>query len=884
MSWFGSCTDIEDRKRAEAEVRRTAELLKAVASGTSDAIFVKDRDGKYLFFNEAAARFAGKPVAEVIGSDDTSLFDSASTQLVMDRDRRIMATGAVETAEETLTADGRTYTFLATKAPYRDESGAVVGTIGISVDITQRKLDDQALRENEQRYRALFESCGDAIFVLDFDGQIHSANPTATRISGYSHDELLAMRIQDLDCSSDATQVPERMAGLRSGETIAFEVTHRRKDGSTYPVDVVATPITIGDRRFVLAFDRDVSVRKAAESSLRLTQFSTDRAVDAVFWVAPDGEILYVNDAACRTLGYDRDELVGRTVPDIDPSFPATGWPAHWEEIKRRGSFTFESDHRTKDGRAIRTEITVNYLRHEGREYNCAVMRDVTERRETERERDRLWNNSPDPLCIAGFDGKFKQVNPAWTTTLGWSVDELVGQAWIEFVHPDDREAALAAGARLMAGETLVGFEDRYRTKDGDWRWFSWNAIPLPEQQAVYCFVRDVTREKLLAEQFRQAQKMEAVGRLAGGVAHDFNNLLTVINGYADLLSSQLHAADPRRTSLQMIRSAGEKAARLTSQLLAFGRKAIVEPKHLQLNAVVDAFASMMSPLVGEDIQLVAELSERPLPVLVDPGQLDQLLMNLVVNARDAMPHGGTLRMTTTFIDDRLGIVADSGNLPPGSYARLSVSDTGTGMTHEVQARIFEPFFTTKGVGQGTGLGLATVYGIVQVAGGAIGVDSRPHHGTTFHVWLPLRATAGELDDAIEAPAAPTADAKTVLVVEDENDVRGLVRAVLEMQGYRVLEAPSAAAALEKAAAYLGPIDVLLTDLVMQDFNGRELAERWRMLRPETAVIFMSGHTEDETIRRGLAAPRTAFLAKPFTPDSLAETVRTALEAAKDSG
>ena len=873
----GISTDITDRKQAEAELHKTAELLRAVADGTSDALFVKDRNGKYLFFNEAASRFVGKPVNQVLGVDDTALFDAQSAQYIMARDRHVMETGNVETEEETVSAAGITRTFLATKGPYRDERGNIVGTIGIATDITERKRAEQVIRANEERYRTLFESCGDAIYVLSFTGRICSANPAAARMTGYSAAELVTMSIGDLDGDSDAERVPERLDRLRTGETLNFEVIQRRKDGTTYPVEVVATPMRIGDEEFILAFDRDISVRKEAERSLRLKQFSIERAVDSIFWISPEGEILYANEAACRTLGYTRRELIGKSVPDIDPNFPEAKWPAHWEEIKRRGSFTFESERITRDGRMLKSEITVNYLRYENREYNCAVLRDITQRKQAEQERDRLWNHSPDLLCIAGFDGKLKQINPAWTEILGWSPEELLGQAWIELVHPDDREAALAAEHTLLRGEALTGLENRYRCKNGQYRWFSWNAIPLPEQQTICAFARDITRERTLAEQFRQAQKMEAIGRLAGGIAHDFNNLLTVINGYSSLLLGAIHD-DARRKPLEVMHKAGQRAATLTSQLLAFSRKAIVDLQVLDLNHVVESITGMLGRMIGEDIQLKLDLAPSLSHVAFDPGQLEQVLMNLAVNARDAMPDGGILTISTREAESPSNDREKPSNLPPGRYVQLIVADDGLGMNDEVKAQIFEPFFTTKGVGIGTGLGLATVYGAVQQAGGVIAVESQPGRGTTFRIWLPAKGR--RVTEIEEKPVGATPSGQeTVLVVEDEHDVRGLVRFVLDMQGYRVLEADSGSSAIQAAAEFQGPIHLLLTDLVMNDLGGRELAEHIRSSRPDINVLYMSGYTEDEIVRRGVRDSRSEFLQKPFSPDALAEKVRQVLDA-----
>lgn len=750
----GIATDITDRKRAEADLRRTAGLLQAVADGTSEAVFVKDRDGKYLLFNEAATRFVGKSVKEVLGHDDTALFDAESARFIMERDRRIMESGVLETEEEVLTVAGVTRTFLATKGPYRDETGNVVGIVGISLDI---------------------------------------------------------------------------------------------------------------------------SPRKEAERALKLTKFTVDRAVDSVFWVNPAGEILYVNEAACRTLGYHHDELVGKTVPQIDPNFPQEVWPAHWEELKRRGSFSFESNQVTKDGRLLNTEVTVNYLQYEGREYNCAVLRDITQRKQAEAERDRLWNQSPDLLCTFGFDGRFRQLNPAWTSTLGWSVSELLAGSWIDFVHPDDAESTARIFEQLNRNEPVSSFVNRYRCKTGAYRWLSWNAIPVSSSDISYGFARDITEEKELAEQFRQSQKMEAIGRLAGGVAHDFNNLLTVINGYAELLLTDHSLQTPHRESVVEIREAGDRAAELTAQLLAFSRKSIVASSTIELHGVIESAARLLRRLIGEDIVLSVNHDPQVPSIKGDQGQLEQVLVNLCVNARDAMPNGGRLTIETARLTLHTKQIIDEAELLPGEYASVSVIDTGEGMSDAVQSKIFEPFFTTKDVGKGTGLGLAVVHGIVKQFGGHIRVASAIGVGTTITLLFPAAATPRNLDQPSGGKSGGHGT-ETILLVEDDAAVRSMARIALENAGFTVLVASSADAALKTIHGHPGEIHLIISDVIMPRMGGRQTVEAVRALLPNLPALFISGYTEDRIASVEDAGSADAFLPKPFTPLAIVRKTREVLD------
>jgi len=390
--------------------------------------------------------------------------------------------------------------------------------------------------------------------------------------------------------------------------------------------------------------------------------------------------------------------------------------------------------------------------------------------------------------------------------------------------------------------------------------------------------VRDVTERQKLEQQFRQAQKMEAVGRLAGGIAHDFNNLLTVITSYAEILLEDLTSQDPRRADMDEIRKAAVSAAGLTRQLLAFSRQQVLEPRVLNVNAVLASAEKLLQRLLGEDIELVAALTPEIGAVKADPGQLEQVIVNLAVNARDAMPDGGKLTIETANADMDEAYARVHPPAKPGQYVVLAVSDTGVGMDEQTQRRIFEPFFTTKEVGKGTGLGLATVYGIVKQSGGFIWVYSEPGQGTTFKIYVP------RVDEPVEAVAPPAAPreslrgAETVLLVEDAAAVRAVTRQVLDRLGYTVLEAPNGKVALHLATKHHGPIHLLLTDVVMPELGGRQLAEQLTALRPELRVLYASGYTDDAVVRHGVLKPGSAYLQKPFTPEVLARKVREVLD------
>jgi signal transduction histidine kinase len=419
-------------------------------------------------------------------------------------------------------------------------------------------------------------------------------------------------------------------------------------------------------------------------------------------------------------------------------------------------------------------------------------------------------------------------------------------------------------------------------TADGKVIRCQWFNTPLFEDDGrfagILCLAQDITEKVAMEERFRQAQKLEAIGSLAGGVAHDFNNLLTIINGYADLVQATLPADSPTAELVREISQAGDRATGLTRQLLAFSRKQVLEPKVLQLNAVVAETTKMLQRLIGEDVDLHTSLDPGLDRVKADPGQIEQILINLAVNARDAMPRGGKLTIQTANVELDETYVESRSDVRPGRHALLSVSDTGSGMDETVKSRIFEPFFTTKEAGSGTGLGLATVFGIVKQSGGHIAVYSEPGLGTSFKIYLPV------VDELASSTTAPTEQAalvqgvETILLAEDEPALRALTRHVLQLHGYKVLEAENGTAALRAAEGYDGPIHLLVTDVVMPAMSGRQLAEALVVLRPEMRVLYLSGYTDDAVVRHGVLHAETAFLQKPFTPSGLAHKVRKVLD------
>lgn len=618
-------------------------LLEAVIEGTSDAIFVKDRDGRYLMVNSAAAARVGHKARDVVGKTCRDFFSADTISQILERDRQVLDLGESQTYEEQLTAAGGTLTCLTTRGPFRDAQGKIAGYFGVSRDISDRKRMEENLRVQKVFLEQLIQSAPEAIAITDPDYTVRRVNLEFTRVFGYTAEEAHGRNLGALIVPPDKEAESQALADYSARPTV-LETTRRRKDGSRVDVSVLVSPVIVGN-----------------------------------------------------------------------------------------------------------------------------------------------------------------------------------------------------------------------------------------ELDAVYCIYRDISDLKTAEEQLRQSQKMEAIGRLAGGLAHDLNNLLTVINGYSELQLAGLAPNDPKRTHATQIMQAAERATALTQQLLAFSRRQVLQPRAIDLNSIVASLETLLSRLIGEDIQIVFTPSQNLGTVRADPGQIEQVIMNLAINARDAMPKGGKLLMQTANVELDADYARLHLGVVPGRYVRLTVSDTGIGMDENTLAHIFEPFYTTKGIGKGTGLGLSTVYGIVQQSDGHICAASEPRHGTTFEICLPRVDEPAARTSASHHEPAKSLARETILLVEDDPQVRDLTCSLLKRYGYSVLAANSMSAVETHCREFRGTIHLLLTDVIMPGTTGKEVAAVANRLRPGIRVLFMSGYTDDVIDYRGGLGPETFFLQKPFSSAALAEKVRQAL-------
>ena len=501
-----------------------------------------------------------------------------------------------------------------------------------------------------------------------------------------------------------------------------------------------------------------------------------------------------------------------------------------------------------------------------------------------------IVESEPECVTTVSRDGTLLSINPTGLALVeARSADEVIGRPVVALIHPDDRAAFQQSHRAICEGQSEI-LSFRMRGLHGGLRWVEAHSAPLRDPQrniiSVLSINRDITEQRRMEQalrdseaQLRQSQKMEAMGKLAGGIAHDFNNLLTVVIGCCSLLRSRLDVNDLIRTNIERIQAAGERGALLTQQLLAFSRQQVLQPQVLSLNETIANIVPMLQPLLGEHIKVLSVFARDLGLVEVDPGQMDQVIMNLAVNARDAMPDGGTLTIETANVELKDPTTHFRSVIPAGSYVTLTITDTGCGMDAEIQARIFDPFFTTKEVGKGTGLGLSMTYGIVKQSGGVITVHSEPKHGATFTIYLPRVKPVALPEENGARQGQAAMGSETILLVEDNEMVRQISREVLQDNGYQVLEAPGGLAAMKLCQAYKKRIHLLLTDVVMPGMNGWELAHSIQPMRVEMKVLYMSGYTDLVQNHQSVLEPGVAFLQKPFTPNELAHKIREVLDA-----
>ncbi len=769
----------------------------------------------------------------------------------------------------------------------------------LRAEIEERSRTEERLRESEGQLRTAVAKSPIPALICDETGSVRLLSQGWTDQSGYTLEDiptLLDWMQKGYGESPGAAKA--RVAGrlALSAPVHGGERTVWAKDGRPRVWDLYITPLgrDRSGHRLLLGQAVDLTKRKEAEAAIRQANEEL-REQAAVLDLAPvlvrdlDGRIVRWSRGAERLYGYAKAEALGRFAHELlQTRFPGSKEQVE-EALHRTGTWEGELVQRKRNGErlAVVSQQSV-YRDAKGRpvrileaDADLTACQGAEAKRLHQREArfQLLIEHASDLITLLNFNGLIRFQSPSLARILGYQPTELLGQNAFDLVHPEDLTRVREAFARALAEpSSTVSVEYRFRHRDGAWRVLQSIGRKMWDDTVEGLVVvnsRDVTEQKRLETQLRQVQRMEAVGQLAGGVAHDFNNLLSVVIGHADLLDRGLPPDEPLHESVAEIGRAAERAAAVTRQLLAFGRQQVLEPQALDLNAVVRAAETMLRPLLGESIRLTKNLRPNLPLVRADPGQIDQVILNLAVNARDAMPRGGTLSFETGEVERH---PPGCPEMAPARYVRLAVTDTGGGMTPEVQARIFEPFFTTKGVGKGTGLGLAVVHGIVEQSGGHVEVSSAPAEGTTFHICLPATTEPVACKPADAPLQVGTGRGETVLLVEDEAPVRAVTALLLKSLGYGVREAADAEGALRLVDGDGEKFDLLMTDVVMPGMTGRELADVLRRRDPGLKVLFQSGYAGEEVVRHGIVEAEVAFLQKPFTRDALASKLRDVLD------
>ncbi len=783
--------------------------------------------------------------------------------------------------------------------------------IPLAVAIQQSQLRDDIkryMRELEHTVADLrftqfaIDHAADSIFWIDTEGSFVYFNETACKNLGYSEGEFRRLTIFNIEITLQAEKWRDLLDMLKKNQYLIFETYHRRKDGFRFPVEVITNYLDFHGKEYVCAFARDISERRKSETALKESEerYRTliERLEDGIFRYLPNGKFLDVNPAMVRIFGYESreefmnihwHELFFGLKDEIDAS----------KEINSTGKTIIRQ--KRKDDTEVWAEIHGHVVRDDNGEalYHEGLLRDITDRIQKERalrESEERFRIVTEQTGFLVYDYDLRTGRLVWSGAIseltGYSNEEtqmLDVNRWREHLHPDDRDETICLIENARENGERFHKEYRFRRKDGSYFYCEDDGIFLRNDRGeIYRMLgtqKDISERKkaeeeraLLEEQLQQAIKMEAIGRLAGGIAHDFNNLLTGVLGNVELAHKLAPTGTPIRDRLNQIEEAAERAAGLVRQLLAFSRKQVIEPKIVDLNELIQNFRKMLVRIIGEDIDLQTPVCSGIGKVSVDPGQIEQIIVNLSVNARDAMPNGGRLLVETDEMTPDEEFCAQHPSLKPQRYVALAISDTGEGIPEDHLSHIFEPFYTTKPKGKGTGLGLSTVLGIVQQHDGYIDVHSEIHQGTTFTIYFPTVETDDlTAEDRSESDKTETGS-EVILIVEDNEAVLDLARNFLSNAGHTVLVANGASQCFEILEQYHGPVDLLLADVVMPDMNGKELYNKLKEKYANLKVVFMSGYTDDIITDHGVLDEGVQFIQKPFSMHSLTHKIREALD------
>jgi two-component system NtrC family sensor kinase len=867
-------------------------FLAQVINAMADPVFVKDRQHRIILANDAFCSFHQRRRDDLIGKTSLDLFPVAEAEAMWTNAEKVFATkGEVISEEQVTDAQGRAHTIVTKKTLCRDENGHEI-LVGVFRDITEQKRMEQRLSEALTYQQTLIEAAPVGIICCKASGEIVSVNHAAAKIAGGTVQAMMKMSVRDIESVKVSGILAAMEEVLATGREARREFYVTTSFGRSACLNGRIVAFDHGKERYLLLLGIDITDQKKAEMALQQSEHRYrvlfNHCHNAVFLNGPPdasgvpGQFIEVNDVACEKLGYTRQELLQLSPRDIIAPETIAGLPPIGDMLEEFGQARWEGIDVAKDGRRIPVEIHTHMIELNGQPTVLSEVRDLTEQRASEEQLRKLSlavEQSPVSIVITDPQGNIEYVNPKFVSVTGYAMAEVLGKnPRVLKSGLDQAELHEKLWATISAGREWHG-EFCNKKKNGELFWESVSISPIKAPDgAITHFLavkEDISAHKKLENEFRQAQKMEAFGRLAAGVAHDFNNMMTSVLCSAEILELDGPLAPTQKEAVTEIVAAANRATALTRQLLMFSRRQAVQLKVFELNDVVENMGKMLRRLIGEDISLKTHYGPGGSPVLADPGMLEQVLMNLAVNSRDAMPNGGDLLIQTANIE----ITKPTSRQQAGRFVRLSVSDSGCGIAPGNLEHIFEPFFTTKEVGKGTGLGLATVFGIVEQHKGWIEVESQVERGTTFHIYLPRQNQVAAESAVTPFAARQRGGKETILVVEDDQSLRAIARRILSQFGYRIFEAGSGPEALGIWQQRQSEIDLLFTDVVMPGkMSGVELARRLAQDKPGLKVVYASGYT-DEMLNENSALRQTRnFIEKPYSPAILLRQIRTALD------
>ncbi len=883
-------------------MERSVSLLQATLESTADGLLVTDCSGKIVTYNRKLVQMWRIPEA-VMASREFDQAEAFVLEQLKDpgscvrKVKELFAQPEAESFDLLEFKDGRS--FERYSQPQR-VGQAIVGRVWSFRDVTARVQAEEALL----KYKFIADSARDCMTLIDRNYVYEGANAAYCQAHGKARTEIVGTSVADVWGEDTFEKITKGyLDRCFAGETVEFEGWFEFGELGRGCFHVFYYPYfdAQGQVAYAAVVSHDITKRKRAEEALRESEEKyrqlMETANDAILIAEVDtGIVIDANHKAQELLGLPREKIIGMHQSQMHPPDEAEKYRDLFREhCKIRGALAGDIFVVDSSGRHIPVEISSGVFEVRGKSLIYGIFRDLTEHRRAaealrqSEEKYRMLVSQIPAVVYKGytdwslecFDRKIEEIT-------GYTQEEFnSGQkTWRDLIFPEDIDQAKQLFEEAQKSDSSYVTEHRIRKKNGEVRWIqARNRIicnAAGEVDYISGVLFDITERKELADQLVKAQRMEAVGILAGGLAHDFNNLLTAIMGYGEIMLLDLRKEDPFSIYISEILKAAGHGASLTNQLLAFSRKQILQPQVVNLNDVVIDMEKMLRRLIGEDIDLVTRIDQELGLVKADPGQMEQIIMNLAINARDALPQGGRLTLETANVYLDQDYARSHVGVIPGPYVMLAMSDNGLGMDEETLSHIFEPFFTTKESGKGTGLGLATVYGIVKQSGGSIWVYSEPGNGTTFKVYFP-RFEEGVWEQKPKAAGPPAMGGnETVLLVEDDATLRDLMSTALRRYGYKILEASHGGEALLICEREKAPIHLLLTDVVMPQISGSDLAERLSRLRPEMKVLFMSGYTHDATVHHGLLDSGVNFIAKPFRLLNLVQKVREVLDAPEE--